>query len=1139
MATARNLSSDNAALRPNSTDDSLNSNSSLKNVAYWESRLFSSVYLRNDLKRDFVEKWERDFDDQVFDEDGNHVKSGFYHFYNEFRNIADSLRGFSRKNLSETDTITKIIVPLLDALGWYDNCTNNVEAPYAAETSFTVPAKPKNKTYRTDMILVDHPQEAGFVSDPEDNEKRKKEARRYCILPLEAKYWNRIVEREKSNLKEDKKKANKDSDDTSAGATFNEQVLNYMSILHKQWGIITDGNIWRLLNSEISSEAPERCFEFRIESLLDQESKIESGGSDEAEFMEAAKYFYLFFGKASFVKDELGKVFVDEVLKESRKYIDSIEEDLKDRFISAMNIMCDGLLKAAQKRGTIKRPTQDDLKLIRTVGESHLFNILFIKSCESRSILPIKSPNYYNISLTGIIDRISVFEPEKYTSKSEREYVDKKLANSLRLHNFRPEGSALYKNLIKLTEVIHEGAKKESYGFEISGFKESVFSLEEWRFAKEHVLSDIEMVKILFELGYSKASSSMQRNYQQIPYNYFTPRQLGSIYESFLEYKLDVADQKMVYLKKGKYKQWVKLTTSLSRKLLGHEPQVGPGQAFFTPDNKDRKHTGSFYTPDNIVRYIVENALGELVAEKTSEEILKIRVCDPAMGSGHFLISVLNFLSTKYAEAIENELPEEQIPSLEENRRKILDNCIYGIDINERAVKLAKLSLWLNTAHAGKKLENLKDQLFCGDALITDMKQYEFAFDWKKSIFDQKKFEGFDAIVGNPPWGSNIDRFSDYFHKNNEEVVKNYLEVYKLFVQRGITFLNPKGVFAMIIPNTFIAQPRYKDLRGYILKGMIAKVLNLGDGVFADVVAPSAIIFAQKSGRKDYEYASVAVNNKFLGNLSSVDWTIISHKAALSNPDFSLIEKRQLQDDEYPAVEVLEIKDAGIQYHRSGIGLKNKGGNDLYERLFTNSKSVFKNTRPVWYGKLINDYHVDLETDEFFNLDYKKALRESESASFNKDAFEQKPKIIWRQTAPYIKATIDSEGRWFRNTIQCGWVKDEFQKKLDLYYVLGLLNSSLLRMWYCEIVNEAAGKVFPQVKLTHIKKLPIKVGEPKAQAKIASLVKKLLSANKDIPSQSIIEEIDQLVYDVYDLKKSEIEAAEDFKQSGKKKLKAS
>ena len=109
----------------------------------------------------------------------------------------------------------------------------------------------------------------------------------------------------------------------------------------------------------------------------------------------------------------LEESFLDEVLKESRKYIDSIEEDLKDRFISAMNITCNGLLRAAKENGTITKPTEDDLKLIRTVAESHLFNILFIKSCESKGILPVKAPEYYKISLTSVIDRISVFDPEK------------------------------------------------------------------------------------------------------------------------------------------------------------------------------------------------------------------------------------------------------------------------------------------------------------------------------------------------------------------------------------------------------------------------------------------------------------------------------------------------------------------------------------------------------------------------------------------------------------------------------------------------------------------------------------------------------------------------------------------------------
>ena len=82
---------------------------------------------------------------------------------------------------------------------------------------------------------------------------------------------------------------------------------------------------------------------------MSKEQHIEENQSDDSEFLENAKYFYLFFGKPSYVKDDVGKIFLDEVLTESRKYIDSIEEDLKDRFISAMNITCNGLLRAAKE----------------------------------------------------------------------------------------------------------------------------------------------------------------------------------------------------------------------------------------------------------------------------------------------------------------------------------------------------------------------------------------------------------------------------------------------------------------------------------------------------------------------------------------------------------------------------------------------------------------------------------------------------------------------------------------------------------------------------------------------------------------------------------------------------------------------
>ncbi len=1027
----------------------LNPNSSLRNIAYWESSLFSKVYLENDLKRDFSEKWESDFDDVVFDENGDTVKSGFYHFYNEFRNIAESLRGLSKKKLKETDTITKIITPLLDALGWFDNCSNNVEEPFAAETPFTVNAKPKNKSYRTDMILVDYPQEAGFINATNDIEKIKREARQYCIAPLEAKYWNRILEKEKSNIKEDSERANKKADDTNPSATFNEQILNYMDILHSKWGIITDGNIWRLLNKEISGEDPRRCFEFKLESLLTQESKIEAGDSDDTEFMENAKLFYLFFGKSSYVRNEVGKVFLDEVLKESRKYIDSIEEDLKDRFISAMNYMCDGLLREAKKTGTITRPTKEDLDLIRTVAESHLFNILFIKSCEAKGILPIKSPEYYKMSLTGIIDRISVFDPEKYTRKTDMDYINMRLTKSLKAHKFKPDGKSLYKNLVKLTEVIHDGTKGSNFGFEIAGFQETVFSKEECAFAKKHSLDDIDMVRIFFELGYSKPEKGMQRDFQQIPYNYFTPRQLGSIYESFLEYKLDVAQEPMVYLKKCKYKQWIKLTSAISKKLKGHEPVAQKGSPFFTPDNTDRKATGSYYTPDYIVQYLVKNTIGVLVKNKSSKDILKLKICDPAMGSGHFLIASLNYLTACYVNALEAEVSTDQIPSKLEAKREILDKCIFGIDINHRAVKLAKMSLWLESAHWGRKLERLDDQLVHANTVTSETP-------WKE--YPGISSGGFSAVIGNPPYigeqgNKNIFDILKTSHFGNEFYVPK-MDIFYFFFHKAIQFLKEQGRLGFITTNYFPTTNSGQKLRKALYNCTeVKEIIDFGNLKIFDAAGGqhNMITIAERSySPKENSQTSITVF-KSSGKCTELDFRQAINKEATNI--FSSVKRREELFD--GPEKYIRIRDLGSGNLKDINSLLDKlsenerlskkfnvyqgivtGANKVTERLlkdystltsekgdgiFVLSANELKNIKltkderslikPFYKNSSINQFHCDLSNQEhliFIPKEYEEKMLIKEYVGIYKHLSKFKTVIIDKR-----RKLKEREDKWF------------------------------------------------------------------------------------------------------------------------------
>ena len=247
-----------------------------------------------------------------------------------------------------------------------------------------------------------------------------------------------------------------------------------------------------------------------------------------------------------------------------------------------------------------------------------------------------------------------------------------------------------------------------------------------------------------------------------------------------------------------------------------------------------------------------------------------------------------------------------------------------------------------------------------------------------------------------------------------------------------------------------------------------------------------------------------------------------------ASKDLSLYFGEDLRDDQVLFSDALEIKDAGIQYHRSGIGLKNKGGNDLYERLFSSDRKVFKSSKSVWYGRLMDKWFISPETDEFFNLEYDKVLKSNETASFSRSTFDVSPKILWRQTASYLRATVDTERRWFRNTIQCAYIKEAYKEKLDIWYVLGVINSRFIAHAYNALVKEA-GRVFPQVKLTHVKKLPMAIADEGKQKVIADLVRKILAAkqrNAGADVSALEREIDHLVYALYGLAPEEIQIVE-------------
>jgi len=256
-----------------------------------------------------------------------------------------------------------------------------------------------------------------------------------------------------------------------------------------------------------------------------------------------------------------------------------------------------------------------------------------------------------------------------------------------------------------------------------------------------------------------------------------------------------------------------------------------------------RKKDGVFYTPKYITKYIVDNTVGKLCEEKKAELkfdeaefekdrkgrkaatlkklikqldtyrewLLQVTICDPACGSGAFLNQALEFLIDEhhYLDELKAKVLGGGIV-FTEVQNDILENNIFGVDINNESVDIAKLSLWLRTAKKGRKLTTLNDNIKCGNSLIDDPEVAgDKAFSWEKEFPDIFKKGGFDVVIGNPPYlriqGLN-DAFPilvNYYNSNFKSAVGNY-DIYVLFLEKCQNLISDNGLVSFILPHKFL-----------------------------------------------------------------------------------------------------------------------------------------------------------------------------------------------------------------------------------------------------------------------------------------------------------------------------------------------
>lgn len=1006
---------------------------------FWTSSLFSDVYLKNDLPKVYKHLWE---DDEI---------GGFYDFYNGFIDLCTDLKDEAFSSWREADTVRNWIVPVMTLLGW-ENQSERHQNSFIDNTSFTVDDNGRKQVYRPDLIYFDHPSHKAYTQKEKKSEDKLREIKNKKFgakIVVEAKYWNRL------SHSKDKFKV-KEVDDSASSLGPELQTLKYMDLFSLDFGILTDGKTWKLLNREMSGGLEKRCYEFDLGNLKELAEDLLSG-SNEDKYRSYAKYFYYFFSKPALVISGNKTVpLVYEVLNYSKKYAHSIENDLRKRFIITMGITCNALYKSAKENGEVP-----NLELLRNVSESHIFNILFVKSCEVRRILPVNSLNYLKCSIHEVIESLTEmgFDPSKNWDDYLRDF---RFGSTFGGQDFSYDSFELYDRFINLYEIIHDGTNsKKDFGFEISGFKESIFSKSEWKFAKTNKIKNRDMLNILFNLNFIESSFS-GRKYQQIPYSYFSPRQLGSIYESFLEYQLEKADNDMVFSKEKWSAANLKSTQVKGLKLTDSHI-VKKGELYFSPNNKDRKMTGSFYTPDYVVKHLIGSALDELVKNKRSEEILKVHVCDPAMGSGHFLTGAMEYLATVYRQKWCEENNDDIEESFIQTSRKILDACLLGVDFNPRAVKLAKMSLWLLTALPGVKLERLDDQLKHGDSLVDNFKGYGQNFNWNKE-FKGKKI---DAFIGNPPWitfsgKEKVDQmYGDEYKAYLKDSFPNSngykLNSYSMFIERCMQVSGGETILGLVIPKTVLDNQYNSDIRNLILtKYNYIEVSILPVDVFEGVTAESICL--------------VLANTKVAVNKNKV------HVKDLVDYQFKIT-------NEYGIEEVLSSPDKVFQVTKQSAevqGIQSIIDNGLtVENLFKVYVGVVTgdNKKFLSKEKKSKDYKPILKGSDLKRCSYKwlgtHVLWKPTELHSNTDvtAYDVDKKILVRKTGSEIICCVDFDRMFTEQTVyNLIPLKPMTDDAIKFYSVL--LNSNLIQKVYSELFITNA-KAFPYIKGIHLKTFPL------------------------------------------------------------------
>lgn len=587
----------------------------------------------------------------------------------------------------------------------------------------------------------------------------------------------------------------------------------------------------------------------------------------------------------------------------------------------------------------------------------------------------------------------------------------------------------------------------------------------------------------------------------------------------------------------------VEILGSAYEQFLGKVIRITPAHHAKIEDKPEvRKAGGVYYTPQYVVDYIVKNTVGKLIEGKTPKQIEKIKIADPACGSGSFLIGAYQYLldyhKNYYTENGTKKGKKDSPITLDGNltsseKKRILLNNIFGVDIDVNAVEVTKLSLLLKcmegetetTIAQQQKLWNerilptLDENIKSGNSLI-DTDFYDAVidfgeekkikpFNWQRGFPEIFKQGGFNVIIGNPPWGADFSEDSlSYLRERNREIIVRMIDSFMYFVFKSFKLLKDDGSFGMILPDVLFYQTDNEKLREYILKhSSIEALLNLGD-VFEEVTRPSCIIVLSKK--------SLIKTNRIV----TLDLTAykkeIKHIELYNIKNYQSILQREIREipsfhfvtsNAYHYKIINKIKNEKVKKLTEFVdedGIQRGVSPDFKDAFLVTSEQVKEfrleksHLRNVLTGgKQVKHYHIlypDLQliytnrqTDfnsipnicshinRFKSKITCKEVKEGKHSMYalhrarEEKIFTKPEKLLGVITEDEIIVSLDSKKTFATDGLYIFGVKN-----IDARFLMGILNSKLFVFLY-RVTTMERGRALAQVKPTVVAEMPIRI----------------------------------------------------------------